>query len=186
MRTAGSNHSFAGAPDNSGVTTMCMMSDQSKYRYSSRVCKSCSRQQTEQRRINIREEKQPVDERDVATDGGHERGYRSETTSREPDGGLQIDDRELTAEIDDVCATLEVLQNETEYSEAEAALSAAIGHVWRASVIERLQGNTDVRMNTLSNLIDIAVCGSDSADYKRERGEWFETTHRAPAFGGSL
>jgi hypothetical protein len=185
MRTAGSNHSFAGAPDNSGVTTMCMMSGQSEYRYSSRVCKSCSRQQTEQRRIHIREEKHPVDERDVATDGGHERGYRSETISRAPDGGLQIGNHDTLQNIDDVCATLEALQDETEYSEVEAALSAAIDHVWRASVTERLQANTDVRMNTVSGPTNTTVRGPDSADYKRERGEWIETTHRAPVFGGS-
>ena len=171
MRTVGSNHSFAGAPDNSGVTTMCMMSGQSECRYSSRVCKSCSRRQIEQHRINIRDEKRPLDERDVVTDGGLEEVYRRETISRALDGGLQISDRDIPQEIDDVCATLEALQDETKYSEVEAALSAAVDHVWRASIIERLRANTDVRMITASDPTDTAVRGLDPADYKHNRGE---------------
>ena len=171
MRTVESNHLFAGAPDNSGVTTMCMMSGQSERRYSSRVCKSCSRQQTEQHRINTRGEQQPVDERDVVTDGGLEGVYRRETILRALDGGLQVGDRDTFQNIDDVCATLEALQDETEYREVEAALSAAVGHVWRASIIERLQANTDVRMITASGSTGTTVHGPDPVEYKHERGE---------------
>jgi hypothetical protein len=103
----------------------------------------------------------------LRADGGLEEVYRRETITEASDGGLQIGERDIPEEIDDICATLEALQEKTEYSEVEAALSAAVGHVWRASIVEQgvpnigvVEFDSGLRIHRLAWLARVRITGS--------------------------
>ncbi|ELY56496.1 hypothetical protein C491_13192 [Natronococcus amylolyticus DSM 10524] len=149
-----------------------------------RLCKTCAKQVLEIEEDRSKYGRSPADilaengfsqdndDRELRTDGGNlEEVYRRETITEGPDGGLQIGDREIVDEIDDVCSALEALKEKTENSEVDAALQSAVNHTWRASILQRVDENTDVRMTTASGPTDTVVHGPDPADYKRERGE---------------
>jgi hypothetical protein len=114
----------------------------------------------------------PSEGRELRTDGGNlEEVYRRETIIEGPDGKLQIGDRDTVEEIGDVCSTLEALQKEVENPEVDAALQSAVSHIWRASILQRVDENTDVRMNMSSGSSGVVVYGSDPAEFKRDGGD---------------
>lgn len=113
----------------------------------------------------------PSEDHEVATDGGLEEVCRRETITEGPDGGLQVGDRETVEKIDDVCSTLEALQEEIENPEVDAALQSAVSHTWRASILQRVDESTDVRMNTSSGTTGVGVRGLDPAEFKRDGGD---------------
>ena len=112
-----------------------------------------------------------VDDRDVATDSGLEEVYRRETISEGADGGLQIGDRETIEEIDDVCAALEAIREDVENADVDDALQTAISHAWQASVLQRVDENTDVRMITSSGSSGVVVHGPDPESFERNGGD---------------
>ncbi len=85
----------------------------------------------------------------LVTDGGRDVAIdRRETITAAADGDLQIGERETVAALDDVCATLEALRDEVEHPEVKRALRSAVGHAWKASVLQRVDENNDVRLIT--------------------------------------
>lgn len=115
---------------------------------------------------------QDNDDRELRTDGGGlEEVFRRETITKGPNGRLQIGDREIVEEIDDVCSILEALQEEIENPEVDEALQSAVSHTWRASILQRVDENTDVRMNTSSGSTGVGAHGSDSVEFKRDGGD---------------
>ncbi|WP_265112239.1 hypothetical protein [Halosolutus halophilus] len=87
------------------------------------------------------------------------------------DDGIQVGDRETGDEIDDVCSSLEALRNEVDHPEVRAALRSAVGHVWRASILQRADENSDVRLIADCGGTGVTIHGPDPVAYKRERGE---------------
>ncbi len=109
-------------------------------------------------------------EREVATDGG-ENIERRETITESTDGGLQIGEQSTVDEIDDVCSVLEALQDEVDNPDVEAALRSATDHAWRASVLQRINENTDVRMIADVGGAATVIHGPDPVDFARKQDD---------------
>ncbi|SEW09923.1 zinc ribbon domain-containing protein [Natrinema salifodinae] len=105
------------------------------------------------------------------SEGNLKEVFRRETITEAPDGGLLVGEQEIVATIDDVCAELESLRDEVDNPEVEAALRDAVGNAWRASVLHRIDQNSDIRMVTETDGLTTSVLGPDPAAYERERGE---------------
>ena len=96
---------------------------------------------------------------------------RRVTITEAADGGLLVGEREIVETIDDVCTELEGLQEEVDDPQAQAALRAATGNAWRASVLHRIAENSDIQMVTEAGNGTVSVRGPVTDSYIRERGE---------------
>lgn len=112
------------------------------------------------------------EDREVRADGGEfEEIYRRETITEGPDGDLRIGDRELVEEIDNVCAALEAIREVVENPDVGDTLQTAISHTWQASILQRIDENTDVRMISSSGSSGVSLHGPNPGTFKRDRGE---------------
>ncbi|WP_226041535.1 hypothetical protein [Natrinema sp. DC36] len=96
---------------------------------------------------------------------------RRVTITEAGDGGLLVGEREVVDRVDGVCSELEALRDEVDNPDAQAALRSAIGNVWSASVIQRLDKNSDIRMIADTGRGSTSVRGPVTDDFTRERGE---------------
>lgn len=96
--------------------------------------------------------------------------FRRETITESADGGLQVGERETVDVIDDVCSTLEGLRDDVDNPDVRAALRSATSHAWRASILQRIDENSDIRMLTDTDNDTTPVRGPVSIAYIRERG----------------
>jgi len=108
---------------------------------------------------------------DEETDGNLEEVFRRETITEAADGGLQVGEREVVDRVDDVCSELEALHDEVDDPDVQSALRSAIGNAWRASVLQRVDKNSDIRMVADTGRGSTSVRGSVTDDFTRERGE---------------
>lgn len=108
---------------------------------------------------------------DEEPDGNLEEVFRRETITEAGDGGLLVGEREVVDRIDDVCSELEALCDEVDNPDIQAALRSAIGNVWRASVLQRVDENSDIRMVADTGRGSASVRGPVTDVYTRERGE---------------
>ncbi|MFC6766052.1 hypothetical protein [Natrinema soli] len=88
------------------------------------------------------------------------------TDDEVPDSNLEVVDR-----VDDVCSELEALCDEVDNPDVQAALRSAIGNVWRASVLQRVDKNSVIRMVAGTGRGSTSVRGPVIDVYTRERGE---------------
>ncbi|SEQ28485.1 hypothetical protein [Natrinema salaciae] len=107
----------------------------------------------------------------VPVDGDSSTIERRVTITEAPDGGLLVGEREIVEKIDDVCSELESLQDDVDNPQAKAALRAAIGNAWRASVLHRVAENSDIRMVTDTGSGKTSVLGPETDGFTRECGE---------------
>jgi len=108
---------------------------------------------------------------ELRADGGLEEVFRRETITEAADGGLQVGEREVVDRVDDVCSELEALHDEVDDPDVQSALRSAIGNAWRASVLQRVDKNSDIRMVADTGRGSTSVRGSVTDDFTRERGE---------------
>ena len=99
--------------------------------------------------------------------------FRRVTITGFGDGSLRIVDA-----IDDIRAQLYALQNETDDPQVVAALRAATGDIWRASVLHRVAKNNDIRMVAETDYGTTSAFDPDTVTYERERGDARSETSR--------
>ncbi|WP_226479122.1 hypothetical protein [Natrinema amylolyticum] len=95
---------------------------------------------------------------------------RRVTITEAADGGLLVGEREIVETIDDICSELKALQDEVDNPQAKAALRAATGNAWRASVLHRVAKNSDIRMVADTGRGSTSVRGPVADDFTRECG----------------
>ncbi|QCW03595.1 hypothetical protein [Natrinema pallidum] len=103
-------------------------------------------------------------------DGGSSTIERRVTITEAPDGGLLVGEREIVETIDSICSELEALRDEVEDPRAKAALRAATGSAWRASVLHRVAKNSDIRMATDTGRGSTSVRSPVGDGFTRECG----------------
>ncbi|WP_455448334.1 zinc ribbon domain-containing protein [Natrinema thermotolerans] len=130
-------------------------------RASAEYCPNCGERQS-----RFSEDKDEDD-----TEGNLEEVYRRETITEAGDGGLLVGEREFVDRVDDVCSELEALREETDNRRAKAALRRAVGSAWRASVLQRIAENDDIRMAADTGPEATPVHGSVPTTFTRDGGE---------------
>ncbi|QLK25375.1 hypothetical protein HYG81_14970 [Natrinema zhouii] len=141
-----------------GSYRTCCDDCESKIRASAHYCPDCG-------------ERQQWFTDDEEPDGNLEEVFRRETITEAGDGGLLVGEREVVDRVDDVCSELEALRDEVDNPDVQAALRSAIGSAWSASVIQRLDENSDIRMIADTGRGSTSVRGPVTDVYTRERGE---------------
>jgi len=109
---------------------------------------------------------------ELRADGGLEEVFRRETITEAADGGLQVGEREVVDRVDDVCSELEALHDEVDDPDVQSALRSAIGNAWRASVLQRVDKNSDIRMvDADTGELLYYLQGTDPDEWNHKEGE---------------
>ncbi|QCC60785.1 zinc ribbon domain-containing protein [Natrinema thermotolerans] len=110
------------------------------------------------------------DENEDDTEGNLEEVFRRETITEAGDGGLLVGEREFVDRVDDVCSELEALREGADDPRVKEELQTAVGAVWRASVLQRVAENDDIRMAADTGPEATPVRGSVPTGFTRDGG----------------
>ncbi|ELZ12046.1 hypothetical protein C478_10608 [Natrinema thermotolerans DSM 11552] len=110
------------------------------------------------------------DEDEGDTEGNLEEVYRRETITAGSDGDLLIGEREFVDRVDDICSKLESLREEAGDPRVKKELQTAVGSAWRASVLQRVAENDDIRMAADIGPEATPVRGPVPTSYTRDGG----------------